>query len=55
MLSERFIDVTFPADLTSNPLPASLKDIGFQHATLLPVTKVIQCMRTETTFIRKFG
>uniref|UniRef100_A0A2P2KB85 HAUS augmin-like complex subunit 6 N-terminal domain-containing protein n=2 Tax=Rhizophora mucronata TaxID=61149 RepID=A0A2P2KB85_RHIMU len=31
---------TFPADVASNPLPASLTDVAFQHAaTLLPVTK----------------
>jgi hypothetical protein len=33
---------TFAADVASNPLPASLTDVAFQHAaTLLPVTKVI--------------
>lgn len=32
---------TFAADVASNPLPASLTDVAFQHAaTLLPVTKV---------------
>ncbi|CAL1391534.1 unnamed protein product [Linum trigynum] len=31
---------TFAADVASNPLPASLTDVAFQHAaTLLPVTK----------------
>ncbi|XP_024046940.1 AUGMIN subunit 6 [Citrus clementina] len=31
---------TFPADIASNPLPASLTDVAFSHAaTLLPVTK----------------
>ncbi|PIA25195.1 hypothetical protein AQUCO_12300026v1 [Aquilegia coerulea] len=31
---------TFPADVASNPLPASLTDVAFSHAaTLLPVTK----------------
>ncbi|XP_065878199.1 AUGMIN subunit 6 [Euphorbia lathyris] len=31
---------TFSADVASNPLPASLTDVAFQHAaTLLPVTK----------------
>ncbi|XP_010528189.1 PREDICTED: AUGMIN subunit 6 [Tarenaya hassleriana] len=31
---------TFPADVASNPLPASLTDVSFSHAaTLLPVTK----------------
>ncbi|KAI8031928.1 AUGMIN subunit 6 [Camellia lanceoleosa] len=31
---------TFAADVTSNPLPASLTDVAFSHAaTLLPVTK----------------
>ncbi|XP_010029045.2 AUGMIN subunit 6 [Eucalyptus grandis] len=31
---------TFPADLATNPLPASLTDVAFSHAaTLLPVTK----------------
>lgn len=33
---------TFPADVSSNPLPASLTDVAFSHAaTLLPVTKVL--------------
>lgn len=36
---------TFAADVASNPLPASLTDVAFQHAaTLLPVTKVIKSM-----------
>ncbi|KAF5183986.1 Augmin subunit [Thalictrum thalictroides] len=31
---------TFPVDVASNPLPASLTDVAFSHAaTLLPVTK----------------
>ncbi|GAB4848023.1 AUGMIN subunit 6 [Ancistrocladus abbreviatus] len=31
---------TFPADVSSNPLPASLTDVAFSHAAaLLPVTK----------------
>ncbi|XP_058102155.1 AUGMIN subunit 6-like [Magnolia sinica] len=31
---------TFPADVASNPLPASLTDVSYSHAaTLLPVTK----------------
>ncbi|KAF9604418.1 hypothetical protein IFM89_006427 [Coptis chinensis] len=31
---------TFPGDVASNPLPASLTDVAFSHAaTLLPVTK----------------
>ncbi|KAK1410060.1 hypothetical protein QVD17_36593 [Tagetes erecta] len=31
---------TYPADVASNPLPASLTDVAFSHAaTLLPVTK----------------
>lgn len=33
---------TFSADVSSNPLPASLTDVAFSHAaTLLPVTKVL--------------
>ncbi|CAL5436984.1 unnamed protein product [Camellia sinensis] len=31
---------TFPVDVASNPLPASLADVSFSHAaTLFPVTK----------------
>jgi hypothetical protein len=38
---------TFAADVASNPLPASLTDVAFQHAaTLLPVTKVILYSRS---------
>ncbi|KAK1353390.1 hypothetical protein POM88_052525 [Heracleum sosnowskyi] len=37
---------TFAADVASNPLPASLTDVAFSHAsTLLPVTKL--CMRED--------
>lgn len=32
---------TYPADVASNPLPASLTDVDFSHAAgILPVTKV---------------
>lgn len=44
---------TFPADIASNPLPASLTDVAFSHAaTLLPVTKVL---RINIRFTRHIG
>lgn len=45
---------TFASDVASNPLPASLTDVAFQHAaTLLPVTKVIQIFCSVLTYVNK--